>query len=209
MEEAVGVPSVQRRVISAVRPSSRSGDTGRPTIATPSRSPIGSLQTASFRPIANLSPITGRLWRWNLSTKALATMRVTGTTRSSGIAVLEFGLSLPPVGVWGHALLDPVLSAVARIRGPARPPLGIGEQTQDLHLVAPAHPRTRRPRPIALRPDNQDPPGPARFPDPRYLRPANGSDPRGRKASLGEHGRSLYFERLKPRRESASSSSAS
>src|SRR5258708_6680485 len=196
MEEAVGVPSVQRRVISAVRPSSRSGDTGRPTIATPSRSPIGSLQTASFRPIANLSPITGRLWRWNLSTKALATMRVTGTTRSSGIAVLEFGLSLPPVGVWGHALLDPVLSAVARIRGPARPPLGIGEQTQDLHLVAPAHPRTRAPSPVAARPGNQDRPGPAAFAGPRDLGAADGVNPRHRKASFREHARSPLFRAL-------------
>lgn len=52
-EQALRVPSVQSRVTSAVRPSSRILDTGRPTITTPTIFP------SSEAPSENRCPTTG------------------------------------------------------------------------------------------------------------------------------------------------------
>src|SRR5713101_229349 len=179
MEQAFGVPSVQTRVISAVRPSSRSGDTGRPTIATPMSGWTLKLTApgqSATKPMANLSPTTGRLCRWNLSTKALAISRVTGTTRSLAILVPQFRASLPLVSARCHALFDPVLSTMSWIHGPARAPArsaGTLDEIVDLHLITPAYPRTRGPSPIATRPRDQNSPGPATLPCHRDFSPAD------------------------------------
>ena len=72
MEQAFCVPSVHRRLISQVRPSSKWRLTGlphtaHPTIAPPSKSPI-----------ANLHPTVGLWWRWCSAIKSHACLNVIG-----------------------------------------------------------------------------------------------------------------------------------
>ena len=81
--QAFFVPSVQRRLTSRVRPSSRYRLTGRPTMATPARWPF------AMQPRENLCPRTGLWWRWCSATNLFASARDIGFTVSIGSASIS------------------------------------------------------------------------------------------------------------------------
>src|SRR5690606_24518217 len=80
MEQAFFVPSVQHRVTSRVKPSSRCRATGLPAMATPTI--LSPLET----PMENLCPHVGPWCRWCCFTKALASFSVIGTILKRSLA---------------------------------------------------------------------------------------------------------------------------